>query len=47
MCVEFAPFVELAINTNTSKSTGGTPYYLVFGQSPMVPNDYLDGIRNA
>lgn len=45
--VEYLPKVVFAYNTTEHASTGYSPYFLVFGQSPKLPVDILFGVSQT
>lgn len=38
------PVVELALNSAVHDATGLSPAFVVFGRSPRMPVDFLDGV---
>ncbi|KAI2643769.1 Gag-Pol polyprotein [Labeo rohita] len=45
--VDYLPEVVFAYNTTEHASTGYSPYFLVFGQSPKLPVDILFGVNQT
>jgi hypothetical protein len=37
------PYLEIAINNSVNGSTGYSPFYLMYGQNIILPNNLLDG----
>ena len=44
---KFIPFVEFAPNSSVAKSTGFTPFEIVYGSTPASTVDYLPGLSRA
>ena len=41
--IEYLPTVEMAVNSLPNRSTGYSPYYLMYGHHPVLPVELLKG----
>ena len=44
---KFIPFAKFAVNSFVAKSTGLTPFKMIYGSIPASPVDYLPGLSKA
>ena len=42
-CKKFSPTVEMVVNSLPNRSTGYSPFYLMYGYHPVLPVELLKG----